>query len=165
MIKNEYKILESIIDGNIVLSYEENSTSNDYNVIFSYGRHVDLQKFLKSFENKLNGNIYPLIWLESHFVTEGGFPFAKANCKFILATNSNEHLLNRDRTDQSFVKNLDIVLNDLIKLLSSSKAKIINKDKIKVKRFFNYNTDTQIQSQMIWDAITLECLIEFNYNC
>jgi hypothetical protein len=133
-------------------------------ITFSWGNDKDLAKYLKLRLSKVN---YPLIWL----VTGDEIENRMANvilrkCRLIIAINSiRETEINPSIWETDFRLTLNpLKENVLIALQNSGKTRIVNPDKVTVRREPNYCDEGTNKAKTIdiWNAIVLDLEVEFN---
>lgn len=133
---------------------------------FGWGDKFELNRYL---EVKKEGS-YPLIWMlpttESHI--DGGMSLKK-DCSFIIAhLEKNVSLFN----DERYLKSYDLVLNPLtnylIQGLRSSSISMIVGDEWNIFKHPNYSDEKSGEEHgtiALWDAVRLDCTVEFNNHC
>lgn len=133
----------------------------NYQPAYDFGSHEDLLRFLKS--KRLEGvSFYPLIWLETPIEITGKDDRPTVKLKLIMATNSNSNLSNKERLEITYKTILIPLYNNIITLLKSSGfTRLINQDKKKVSKHYNYTENNEAFGTDIWDVIKLEHDVEF----
>lgn len=129
----------------------------DYKPIYDFGSHKDLLRFLAA-KRKEGGNIYPLIWLETPITETGDNSPVFVNLKLVLATLTSSTLSNTERLEKTFKPTLFPLLKNVEKSLKvSGFSRIMNPDKNKVSKFYNFEDKGENNATDIWDAIKFEC--------
>lgn len=129
----------------------------DYKPVFDFGSEEQLYRFLN---DKKGQRIYPLIWIETPFESNG-YTVIKDNLKLILATNSSHEISNNLRLEKTFKPLLVPLLDNCVKGLRLSGFTKIDKSTIKTTNYFDYAVSNGDNNKYgVWDAIKLTCDIE-----
>lgn len=137
--------------------------SNELKPFFGWGNKDELNRTLEEYQS----SVYPLIWL---LPSLDSYDFkakrVERNCSFIIATlETKKDLLNADRYNYNF----DIVLNPLTSLLvsglrKSSITRMVSQ-RVEVFKEPNYSEIEKDGVIDLWDAVRIDCTVEFNNNC
>lgn len=163
--------LRDIISQMPPIDYGDNEKGNpigERNIQFGWGNKKELNKYLA----KKQKASYPLTWLlspspELHIDNSSK---VERDCSLIIATlDTRKDLYNPDRYKLYF----DRVLNPIAELFvqgirSASTTRFLNDDNVTITKFPDYSEDAStIQTGAIelWDAIRIDCRIEFNNSC
>lgn len=141
-----------------------------YPIQFQYGSHADLMRYL-SINRKVAGSVkYPLLWLETP-ITFDGYNLkyggrSEADIVLHIATLSNANMSNMERVRTTFANTLEPLTEEVIEILRSEPSTgIADEDSISLAKTFKFDTDEENAASDIWDAISLRCRIQINYNC
>ena len=158
-------ILEDIVELMPTITYPN---SVERNIKFGYGDKKELNRYLALKKDAS----YPLIWLlmpekETHTCQ---FSKAERDCRFIIATlEDRSDLLNSQRYRGAFDQFLLPVANLLIEgIQSASTTRFANQDEVGIAKHPNYSEESNSNESGVielWDAIRLDCKIEFNNSC
>lgn len=131
---------------------------------FSWGKKEELNRYIEKYKSAL----YPLIWL---LPTEDTYNNLSelTNKKLVLIISTLEtrdELFNPQRYQGSYDKVLNPLLDYVLQSLqNSSITRITNNESITIFREPNYSDNEENGTIDKWDAIRLECDVEFNDNC
>lgn len=164
--------LEEIFSYLPLMSYEVGGA--EFKVYFGYGDELELNAFLKQKEGD-ETQPYPLIWLL--------YPYEEIHKKkevylndivLIVATNTNNNMLNKERIATNFSKVL-IPLYDNIERAFLRASNMNFLQEVKVTKFPNYSGEDQRRSSIepreesfantLWDALKTKWKISINDNC
>ena len=158
-------ILEDIVELMPTITYPD---SVERNIKFGYGDKKELNRYLALKQDAS----YPLIWLlmpERETLT---YQFSKdeRDCRFIIATlEDRADLFNSQRYRGAFDQFLIPVANLLIEgIQSASTTRFANTDELGMVKHPNYSEESDSNesgSIELWDALRLDCRIEFNNSC
>jgi len=138
--------------------------SKVYSPVFSYGNKTDLLKFLK-LKRREGTNIYPLVWLITPFSVSGD-THPEAPITIVMATLSNKDMSNKERTTTTFEQVLDPLFVDVVRqLMRHGKTKLVKLSSSTQTRYFNYETEEEIEGTDVWDAISFSGFVQFNHKC
>ena len=141
------------------------NANNTNKPFFSWGKKEELNKYvLKTDESVL----YPLIWLlPSNDDYNSLSERVNKKVTLIIATReTREELFNPQRLKGSYEQVLNPLLDYIIQALqNSSITRITNNDSISIFKEPNYSDNSENGVIDKWDAIRLECDVEFNNNC
>ena len=152
---NEFEVLEDLMSSIKPIDVE----GIEFAPVFDYGSNEDLNKFLR-LKRRGNENTYPLIWLETPYSSD----FLDINhrgydTKLILATNSSQSTLNKDRMKTTFKLVLLPLLDALFEAIKRH-GKVSRSKKYGLTYHFNYSVSEK-ESTDIWDVLVLD--IELKY--
>lgn len=136
--------------------------SNNYSSYFGFGNETELNRYI----TRSNSSNYPLIWLlpnTDSYKVNGAL--VTRNVSIIIATmEQREELMNPERYSASFSYVLNPLTDYLIQGLQNSNITRVLSENINITKFPNY---TQTEGSVIdkWDAVRIECEVEFNKHC
>lgn len=160
MVFNEFKALEYVFSELQPMEIG----GGEYTPEFMYGTELDMLVWLNQKRKERNG-IYPLIWIETPFTLRGK-PFAEGEVNILLATLTTSNLSNIERTHLTFETTLDPLLEVVRNAINGyGGINFINPDEEAFTKYFNYNTNEDVDAPDIWDAIKFKCTLSFNLNC
>lgn len=139
------------------------NSSTSLKPVFSWGKKEVLNKWVEQYESKT----YPLIWLlpsEESYNSLSGFTTRRV-ILIIAHLETRVELFNADRYSSSYDNVLNPLTNYVIQALSNSTiTRLINSDDIKIFKEPNYSDREKNGSIDLWDAVRIECDVEFNNN-
>lgn len=158
MASNEFTILEEVV----ALIEPINIDGVDYAPQFDYGSNEDLVKYIR-IKRRVDGNTYPLIWLETPYSTSHHqINWRSSETKLILATNSDQNTLNKERMLTTFKLVLLPLVEGLKKAVKRHNS-ITSEWEYDLTYHFNYGVENNEKTD-IWDALVLT--VEFKFkNC
>ena len=135
---------------------------------FGWGDKKQLNKYLALKKD----DSYPLIWLLNPRpkTCKANQSLVERDCNLVIATlESRKDMNSMERFDASF----DIILNPITDLIfqgigSATTTRFLNDDEQVVNDFPDYSDDANSNSSgviALWDAIRIDCKIEFNNSC
>ena len=132
--------------------------------VFSWGKKKELNRWVEQYKS----NTYPLIWLLptkddynrlSELVT-------KRVVLVIAHLEDRIDLFNKERYSSSYNDVLNPLTDYVIQALENSNiTRVINLDTIGIFKEPNYSEREKNGSIDLWDAVRIECDVEFNNNC
>jgi len=139
-----------------------------YDIQFGWGSKKSLNKYL----DKKGDDSYPLIWLlnPSKKTYKDQSSLVERDCSLIIATlETRKDMDDEERFDAAF----KIVLNPIADLIiqgvrSANTTMFLNDNKQDVFDFPDYSDESSGSTSgtiALWDAIRLDCRIEFNNSC
>ena len=140
------------------------NANNTVKPTFSWGKKEELNRYIEKYKSAL----YPLIWLlpdeDTHNILSD---MVTRKVTLIVATlETREELFNPQRYEGSFKTVLNPLVDYIVQGLQNSNAtRIIDTDAIRVFKEPNYSESDENGTIDKWDAIRLECNVEFNNNC
>lgn len=132
--------------------------------VFSWGKKEELNRYVELYKS----NLYPLIWL---LPTEDTYNISSnlvtKRVVLILSTlETRQDILNPQRYRGSFEQVLNPLASYVVQALqNSSITRITNPDSITILKEPNYSDAGENATIDLWDAIRIECDVEFNNNC
>ena len=132
---------------------------------FSWGKKEELNRYVEKTEENV---LYPLIW---QLPTEESYnrlsELTETKLILIVATRETRgELYNPQRWEGSFKQVLNPLAEYIIQALENgSTTRIIDIDDISIFKEPNYSDNSENGVIDKWDAIRLECNVEFNDNC
>ncbi|QIG62282.1 hypothetical protein [Tenacibaculum phage JQ] len=136
--------------------------STNFSCYFGFGNETELNRYITN----SNSNNYPLVWLlpsvDNQNINQG---LVTKNVSIIIATlEVREDLMNPQRYGASFQYILNPLTDYLIQGLRNSSISRMVSEVVNVTKFPNY---TQSEGSVIdkWDAVRIDCEVEFNNNC
>lgn len=133
--------------------------------IFSWGRKEELNRYIETYKS----DSYPLIWLLQP-QSETHNRLAKRvtqNVILILATlETRDELFNQQRWQGSYKSVLNPLAEYVIQALeNSSITRLEDSTNITILKEPNYSESDKNGAIDKWDALRIECEVEFNDNC
>lgn len=145
----------------------EINASNLVKPCFSWGDEGALRQFMVAAYNiDVNFNLYPLIWLLPS--KDDNNPRAKTLTKkvsLVISTlETRDELLNDQRLQGTF-KNVLNPLSDYIEQCFLNSSITLLQSNIETFKHPNYSVNKKSGSIDKWDAMRIDCEVEFNSNC
>lgn len=135
---------------------------------FGWGDKKELNRYLILKQDES----YPLVWLlgaapELH---QNNSDLIERDCAIIIATlETRQDLYNPQRYQGAFSQVLNPVADYFMQgIRASSNTRFLNDDTATLTKFPNYSEDsskTEGGAIELWDAIRIDCRIEFNGSC
>lgn len=149
-------IIKQLVDG--LPEFKINNT-NTKKATFSFGNESEINRYIKS----TSGKIYPLIWLlPSKIDNNIKSNIANSRVSIIVATLENKiDKFNQKRYEDSFKQTLFPVRDYLVHSLDNSGATNIVGGDVSTYEFPNYVKEDKSISINNWDAIRIECEVDF----
>ena len=142
--------------------------TGDREIQFGFGDKKELNKYLALKKE----DSYPLMWLlmPSTELHTNEFSKVERDCSIIIATlETRKDLYNPQRYEGSFKQVLLPVFDLFVQGISSaSTTRFINETQVSKNKFPNYSEDansTKSGAIELWDAIRIDCRIEFQNSC
>lgn len=132
--------------------------------VFSWGKREELNRWVEKYKS----NTYPLIWLlPSEESYNSLSELTTRRIVLIIAhLETRVELFNAERYSSSYDNVLNPLTDYVIQALSNSNiTRLINNDDIKIFKEPNYSDREKNGSIDLWDAVRIECDVEFNNNC
>lgn len=132
-----------------------------FKVFFDFGDENDLLEYIRE-----NDNNYPLIWLETPYEeTQRRSRVDFENLNLIIALNSKENKLNKERILTNFKPILLKAAND-IKYIFEKANIIYTTDVYKMRKFYRYSvSNKENTATCVWDALKMTVSGYMNDKC
>lgn len=132
---------------------------------FSWGKKEELNRYVEKTKASV---LYPLIWkLPSKEDYNRSSELSTTDLVLIIATReTNSEYFNPTRLEYSFKTTLNPLTEYVIQALQNgSTTRITNIESIGIYKEPNYSDNGENAVIDKWDAIRIECNVEFNDNC
>lgn len=140
------------------------NSSNLKKPVFSWGKKEELNRWVEAYDS----GTYPLIWLLPAEESHNNFSdLSTRRIVLILATlETRRELFNAQRYQGSYKNVLNPLTDYVIKAFQkSSITRLINANDITIFKEPNYSEREENGTIDLWDAVRIECEVEFNNNC
>lgn len=137
---------------------------NSKKPVFSWGEKEELNRWIELYDSSL----YPLIWLlpskDTHNLQSN---LVEKNVSLIIATlETRDELLNPQRYKGSFQSVLNPLTDYVLQALeNSSITRLVNPSNVDILKKPNYSDREENGTIDKWDAVRIDCEVEFNNNC
>ncbi len=134
---------------------------------FSWGKKEELNRYILGY-NKQGEQPYPLIWLMPEVDTYNYMAdMVTRRVVLILATlEPRSELYNAQRYQGSYTTTLNPLTSYVVQALRNSTiTRVLDSSDIKIFKEPNYSDQGENATIDKWDAVRIECDVEFNNNC
>lgn len=140
---------------------------NGKSIYYSWGKKEELNRYIIGY-NKDNKQPYPLVWLlpseEDHNLSSDK---VTKRLSIVLATlETRIELYNAQRYQGSYKTYLNPLTDYVLQALqNSSITRLIEPNSVRVFKEPNYSDREENGTIDKWDAVRIDCEVEFNNNC